>query len=699
MNGDFLLVILEVAVGLGMLIFVHELGHFAVAKWCGVKCEKFYLGFDIYGLKLAKFQWGETEYGIGILPLGGYVKMLGQDDNPARAAEERERSRLQPGAPEVSPNQPTEPITETAALDPRSYMAKSVPQRMAIISAGVIMNLIFAVVLAAVAYGLGVRDAACGISAVLPGQAAWKANLQPGDMFVQIDHSGDRQLQFHDLMLAVALGNMEKGIDLQIKREGVTEPFWVNLKPDPDKNPLRPTIGVAGPATTKLAPKNPVVEGTPAAKANAFHGDDRIVAVGGVSIHTYAELQKELARHSGEPLRFTVEREKEDATPGAPEATSQLDIDLPPRPMHRLGLVMNMGKITAVQADSPAIKAGLQADDFIVSIDGQSSLDPMRLPDELRRRAGETITVAISRQGPSGQDETLEKLVTLRDPAWPEESLTPGSPVSVPAMGITYKVLNIVHQTEKGSPAAVAQLMQGDKPAAAPLFASGDEIVKAEFLAPKHDKPQADSAAMALVPDPVEFSGEKPNWPFFMTLLQMVPAGTQVKLTLKDGRAATLAAEDADLWFYPNRGLVMSPEITMTKAHSLAEAMALGAQQTKEKVLEVYAFLRKLGTQISPYGLVGPKTIVEAACSAASEGVPELLMFLTMLSANLAVINFLPIPVLDGGHMVFLILEGILRRPVNERVLAPFMYLGLLFIVLLMLFVLGLDFGLIPRVH
>ena len=66
------------------MIFVHELGHFLVAKACGVKCEKFYIGFDIGGSKLFKFQWGETEYGIGILPLGGYVKMLGQDDNPAQ---------------------------------------------------------------------------------------------------------------------------------------------------------------------------------------------------------------------------------------------------------------------------------------------------------------------------------------------------------------------------------------------------------------------------------------------------------------------------------------------------------------------------------------------------------------------------------------------------------------------------------------
>src|SRR5437763_11467764 len=88
-------VMLKVAIGLGLVIFVHELGHFLVAKACGVKCEKFYLGFDINGWKLAKFQWGETEYGVGILPLGGYVKMLGQDDNPSRAAEERERAKLQ----------------------------------------------------------------------------------------------------------------------------------------------------------------------------------------------------------------------------------------------------------------------------------------------------------------------------------------------------------------------------------------------------------------------------------------------------------------------------------------------------------------------------------------------------------------------------------------------------------------------------
>ena len=76
--------------GLGFVIFVHELGHFAVAKMCGVKVEKFFIGFDIAGLKLFSFRWGETLYGIGILPLGGYVKMLGQEDNPAQLRKEME---------------------------------------------------------------------------------------------------------------------------------------------------------------------------------------------------------------------------------------------------------------------------------------------------------------------------------------------------------------------------------------------------------------------------------------------------------------------------------------------------------------------------------------------------------------------------------------------------------------------------------
>src|SRR3954463_16252052 len=102
--GAWVFPALGVALGLTFVIFVHELGHFLVAKACGVKCEKFYVGFDFFEFgipftkwklprALVKFQWGETEYGIGSLPLGGYVKMLGQDDDPRNAEQEAERIR------------------------------------------------------------------------------------------------------------------------------------------------------------------------------------------------------------------------------------------------------------------------------------------------------------------------------------------------------------------------------------------------------------------------------------------------------------------------------------------------------------------------------------------------------------------------------------------------------------------------------
>jgi regulator of sigma E protease len=83
----------------------------------------------------------------------------------------------------------------------------------------------------------------------------------------------------------------------------------------------------------------------------------------------------------------------------------------------------------------------------------------------------------------------------------------------------------------------------------------------------------------------------------------------------------------------------------------------------------------------------------------ARQGLGNLLIFLTLLSANLAVINFLPIPVLDGGHFVLLLYEGIRGKPADERVQEILTWIGLIFLLSLMVFVFGLDFGLISRPH
>jgi regulator of sigma E protease len=124
----------------------------------------------------------------------------------------------------------------------------------------------------------------------------------------------------------------------------------------------------------------------------------------------------------------------------------------------------------------------------------------------------------------------------------------------------------------------------------------------------------------------------------------------------------------------------------------VGEAVRLGWRETTESVLQVYRFLQKLSVnQISPKALGGPATIAAVAGQSAQRGISELLIFLTMLSANLAVINFLPIPILDGGHMVFLIIEGVRGKPASERVFIAAQYAGLCLILSLMIFVLFLD--------
>ena len=125
--------------------------------------------------------------------------------------------------------------------------------------------------------------------------------------------------------------------------------------------------------------------------------------------------------------------------------------------------------------------------------------------------------------------------------------------------------------------------------------------------------------------------------------------------------------------------------------------MAFRARETAVSLASVFQFLRKVGSQVDPRAMGGPISIAQMAYVYASDGIGSFLLFLTFISANLAVVNFLPIPVLDGGHMVFLAYEGIRGKPPSEKIHVGLMYAGLLFLVGLMVFVFGLDLHLIPR--
>jgi membrane-associated protease RseP (regulator of RpoE activity) len=178
--------VLGVVFGVGLLIFIHELGHFLAAKWAGVKVEVFSLGF---GHRLAGFERGGTDYRISALPLGGYVRMLGQaDDDPFQASTQ----------------------------DPADFRNKSPGKRFVILVAGVVMNLLLAAVGFVLAFGLGIEFTAAEIGAVDPGSPAARADLRPGDIILQAD--GTDVLGLNDLQTVVAVSNGE--MTLTVLRDG-----------------------------------------------------------------------------------------------------------------------------------------------------------------------------------------------------------------------------------------------------------------------------------------------------------------------------------------------------------------------------------------------------------------------------------------------------------------------------------------------
>lgn len=180
---------------LGVLVFFHEAGHFLTAKLVGVKVLKFSLGF---GPAIVRRTWGETEYGIGWVPLGGYVKLLGEDPESDEEVPEEEK--------------------------PRAFTSKSVWARMAVVAAGPIANFVLAVVLLCVAFVAGMPVPAPEIGKVMADSPAMEAGLKTGDEVTAINGQAIRrwnemrdyiQRRPDETLTLTVLRNGEK-LDLQV---------------------------------------------------------------------------------------------------------------------------------------------------------------------------------------------------------------------------------------------------------------------------------------------------------------------------------------------------------------------------------------------------------------------------------------------------------------------------------------------------
>ena len=680
--------ILKVVFGLGAVIFVHELGHFLLAKACGVKCEKFYVGFDVpiklFGqtiipAKLLSFQWGETEYGIGSIPLGGYVKMLGQDDNPGHNEEQIKESIAEGESVESAIL--ASGMVDQSKLDPRSFLAKSVIQRMLIISAGVIFNLVFAILFAAIAFRMGVDYQPPVMGSVVGGGPAWKHDMAGAEITKIAGKDVDGYFTYLHFAENVILNSDNSAIPIEFKRPGSDEVVSVDVTPEKGfirENPDFALVGVA-PALIPVIGSKGAIEGSPAAAAvPPFEAGDKIVNVSGTPIKTEVDLRQVLFKDADIPTIFTLERTVGE---GKNATTKTIKTSVGVTPEKVVGFSTTWGPIAAIKFDSPATAAGLQQGDLIKKIDGEDPGDILTLDNRMIAlvKKTKTITLQVERDGNAVDISIQPEIPKLAS------ALGPNKPIAIDSLGIAIETSLTVENVDSDSPADQAGML------------AGDELISVKYLlddAQKADERYADLKKKPLV----DFVKDKTSWAeVYEDVLQRLKAGTKLELTVnRDGvtKVFEMQTVESDKFFRHTRGIYLTKLEHHYQSDNWSDAFAAGATKMTDDLKRVGKTLKTLiKGDISPTNLGGPGTIAVVATSEAAASTSRLLLFLTFLSANLAIVNFLPIPVLDGGHMMFLAYEGIFRRPVNERVQLILTYGGLAFVLCLMIFVISMDVG------
>ncbi|MGH9215966.1 MAG: M50 family metallopeptidase, partial [Acidimicrobiales bacterium] len=203
--------VLVVILGIVVMIFLHELGHYLTAKWSGMKVTEFFIGF---GPKIWSFQRGETEYGLKVLPAGAYVRIIGMNN-----------------LDEVDPTD-----------EPRTYRQKSFPKRLLVVSAGSLMHFAQAFVLLVVLLGVvgfpgrsianpPDRAPAWEINTVEDDSAAQAAGLQEDDLIVAVD--GQPVSRYDELSDAIARYDVGDEVRFTIERDGVERSVGAELRPRP----------------------------------------------------------------------------------------------------------------------------------------------------------------------------------------------------------------------------------------------------------------------------------------------------------------------------------------------------------------------------------------------------------------------------------------------------------------------------------
>jgi regulator of sigma E protease len=697
---DFLL-IGKVIVGLGFVVFIHELGHFLAAKWCDVHVETFSIGFGP-ALPGCSFRRGETRYMVALFPLGGYVKMVGEGSD-----------------------------SEDGEDDPRSFNNKTVGQRMLIISAGVIMNVILAAICyVAVFMSAGVERTAGVVGIVDSGSPAWQEGLRSGAVLTKV---GTISNPYFNIDIMPEVMHWPTGVPMPIHYEFDGKLIETTVTPKKFDGPGRQMIGIGQPFSTRLLNANrlnvpPFLPASAASRSTpSLENGDLIVATtdpdklesllplppdphsNQPNRYDYFEFSRRMQRLAGRDVTLLVRRG------GESNPSGETTITVPAAFHSQTGLVMQIGPIAAVRRGSPADRAGVQSrvdgketGDILeaVEVDGENGvriryalskpakpndqieervLDPIRLPFELRQWAASkstgTKTLKLTLVRTVGHEERKEVQVNVEwDDSWRYDRSAPSgedSPLAIDEIGLAYQVTNVIRDVIPGSPAAVAGLRSLD-------------VIKEVGMFDLTQEDRTEPADWRKV--------ELTQWANTHWLLQIGGDLRRLAVKYQRDRAGEIRRADLDCtsdttWPLVERGFRFDFDTRLQKADGFFEAIAMGGRDTVRLIGVIYNNLFAMLTNKVSFkkNASGPIMIAAVAYDFAGRNFPEFILFLGMISINLAVINFLPIPMLDGGHMAFLLYEKLRGKPAPEQLRLAATFVGVALIVSLMVFVTYLD--------
>ncbi len=630
-GGSMILAIL----GISFLIFIHEWGHFYACRLTGTRTETFSIGFGPRLFGWEKDRNGKRRFTVGRRQL-----------DPADHAMDFRIAAVPLGgyvkmAGEIAGEGGT--ITGRPP-EPDEFPSKSAWARTFIICAGVIMNFITAIVFYFITIQGGKAYRAPMLGTVTKGAAAWQAGLEAGDRVVSIN--GKKTITWIDLQMEIAFADRDGPNTVVVQRGNEKKTFEVTPSYDEERGILAFGVGSVtgiqfgeGEDAVLVGPDEHVlVDGAPAVGgAEAMRLYNNALQAG----HFPVQFQNA----AGKRILFGATPAAKDAPLEDAGAKVGLAAYAPPK------VTKARGQAAASLAEGDVLRAAL-AGSKRIDIHSGRELDTLVFEPSLSgfeiERAGKTVKIDVALPNPAAIAGFLANVAVK------SKTDTRVYPL---AAGTLYETAGL-HRY----PSAPA--LEAGIPVGAPVKKIGTVLVR--------------------------------EWSDILAALKKTQAGTSIDITYgkPDGTEATASVTPVALEGLGRVQITVVEHKERWETDGVGQAFAMGAGRTWRETKNVFRTIGALFTGSISFNknIAGPITLITASKRFAEDSLLRLIWFLAYVSVMLAVLNILPIPVLDGGHLVFILIEKIKGKPLTDETIFRFQKVGFLMLLVLMFFAFKNDF-------